>query len=137
MGRALITPFSGVQLHGTEGVDGEPLVGVDSDTEETGVGVDELVDITDLGVPENTGISKEGQVSHVISTVELSGVDLADKVLLEHLHLSLNIDGPLGSILGLKETLQVATIGLVGDPHGLLGVIGLGLVLFLEGLVDN
>ena len=37
---ALVPPLAHVQLHGAEGVDGEPLVRVDGDTEEAGVGVD-------------------------------------------------------------------------------------------------
>merc|ERR1712045_929708 len=40
---ALGSPLANVDLHGAEGVDGVPLVGVDSDTEEAGVGVDQLV----------------------------------------------------------------------------------------------
>merc|ERR1711884_355005 len=41
VGPALVPPLAHVQLHGAEGVDGEPLVGVDGDTEEAGVGVDQ------------------------------------------------------------------------------------------------
>ena len=40
-----------------------------------------------------------------------------------------NGDGDLVPISGLDETLKVATFGLVGDPAGLLGIIGLGLEL--------
>ena len=40
---ALGAPLAHVDLHGAEGVDGIPLVGVDGDTEEAGVGVDQLV----------------------------------------------------------------------------------------------
>merc|ERR1712012_696277 len=66
---ALIPPLANVQLHGAEGVDGEPLVGVDGDTEETRVGVDELVLVSDNRVPQDTGITKVGEVSHVIGAV--------------------------------------------------------------------
>ena len=44
---ALGPPLAHVQLHGAEGVDGEPLVRVDGDTEEAGVGVDQLVLVPD------------------------------------------------------------------------------------------
>ena len=40
---ALRPPLAHVQLHGAEGVDGEPLVRVDGDAEEAGVGVNQLV----------------------------------------------------------------------------------------------
>merc|ERR550539_1755896 len=51
---ALVPPLADVQLHGAEGVDRVPLVGVDGDTEETGVGVDQLVLVSNDGVPEDT-----------------------------------------------------------------------------------
>merc|ERR1719330_1553354 len=44
---ALVPPSANVQLHGAEGVDGVPLVGVNGDTEEAGVGVDQLVLVSD------------------------------------------------------------------------------------------
>merc|ERR1719385_253679 len=66
VGRALITSLTNIQLHGTESVDGESLVGVDGNTEETRVGVDELVDVSDLRVPQDTGITKVGEASHVL-----------------------------------------------------------------------
>ena len=71
VGPTLGAPFADVQLHGAEGVDGVPLVGVDGDTEEAGVGVDQLVLVPDHRVPENAGITKEGEVSHVLRTVKL------------------------------------------------------------------
>ena len=54
--------------------------------------------------------------------------------LLVHLLLAVDIDGHLGAIHGLNETLEVASLVLagVGDPHRLLGVIRLGLQLGLE-----
>ncbi len=39
--------LANVDLHGALGVDGETLVGVDGNTEETGIGVDELVLVPD------------------------------------------------------------------------------------------
>merc|ERR1712012_917888 len=132
VGPALIPPLANVQLHGAEGVDGESLVGVDGDTEETRVGVDELVLVSDNRVPQDTSITKIGEVSHVLSTVILRRVHLVKNLFLEHLHLTSNLDGDLVAILGLDETLQIATRGLVWDPVRLLRVIGLGLVLGLQ-----
>ena len=76
--------------------------------------------------PQNASITKEGQVGHVLGTVKLGGVDLADGVRLEDLVLSVDIDGKLlasgeGVILDLllRDALEVATDVLVcvGDPH--------------------
>ena len=64
------------------------LVRVDGDTEEAGVGVDQLVDIADLQIPEDGGVIEVGQVGHVLTAVELRGVDLAHLVLLVHLLLA-------------------------------------------------
>ena len=83
MGWALGTPLADVDLHGTLGVDGEPLVRVDGDTEETRVGVDELILIPDNGVPQDASIIEVGQARHVIAAVKLGRVDLANLVLLE------------------------------------------------------
>ena len=68
---ALGAPLAHVDLHGAEGVDGIPLVGVDGDTEEAGVGVDQLVLVPDHRVPENAGITKEGEIGHVLRAVKL------------------------------------------------------------------
>ena len=43
-----------------------------------------------------------------------------------------NGNGDLVPISGLDETLKVAMGGLVGDPAGFLGVIGLGLELLFQ-----
>ena len=83
MGWALRTPLANVDLHGTLGVDGEPLVGVDGDTEETRVGIDELILIPDNGIPQDASIVEVGQARHVIAAVKLGRVDLANLVLLE------------------------------------------------------
>ena len=47
VGRHLVAPLPNVDLHGALGVDGETLVGVDGNTEETGVGVDEFILVPD------------------------------------------------------------------------------------------
>merc|ERR1719412_306673 len=132
MGRALVPPLAHVQLHGAEGVDREPLVGVDGNTEEARVGVDQLVDIPDNRVPVDAGVTQEGKTRHVIGAVKLGRVDLVHNILLEGLHLSVDVDDTLAAILGLQETLKVTSISLVGDPDRLLGVIRLLLELDLE-----
>merc|ERR1712223_787369 len=114
MGRALVPPLAHVQLHGAEGVDGEPLVGVDGDTEEARVGVDQLVDIPDNRVPVDAGVTQEGKTRHVIGAVKLGRVDLVHNILLEGLHLSVDVDDALAAVLGLQETLKVTSISLVG-----------------------
>ena len=48
-----------------------------------------------------------------------------------------NGNGDLVPISGLDETLKVAMGGLVGDPAGFLGVIGLGLELLLQVVADD
>merc|ERR1711881_425650 len=110
---ALVTPLADVQLHSAEGID-------------------ELILVPDNRVPQDTGVTKVGEVSHVLTAVKLGRVDLAHSILLEHLLLTTNTDGNFVSILGLKHTLQVASISLVWDPHRLLRIIGLSLVLGLQ-----
>ena len=46
-------------------------------------------------------------------------------------------NGDLVPISGLDETLKVPMGGLVGDPAGLLGVIGLGLELLPQIVADD
>ena len=126
----LCPPLSNVQLHGAEGVDWEPLVRVDGDTEEAGVGVDELGLVPDHRVPEDASISKEGQIGHVLRHVKLGRVDLADLLRLVGLHLTIDIDRdllangfPVGDLhLLLGEALQVTSVGLVGNPGALLAI---------------
>jgi hypothetical protein len=76
-----------VDLHGALGVDGEALVGIDGDTEETRVGVDELVLVPDHGVPQDTSIVEIGQAGHVVGAVKLGRVDLANLVSFENFFL--------------------------------------------------
>ena len=84
----LSSPLADIHLHGTKGVDGEPLVRVDGDAEEAGVGVDQLGLVPHHRVPEDAGVAEEGEVGHVLRHVELWRVDLADRVGLIGLHLS-------------------------------------------------
>ena len=48
--RDFITPLSTVDTNSSHGVDGEPLVGVDSNTKETRVGIDQPFHISHLQV---------------------------------------------------------------------------------------
>ena len=72
----LIPPLSTVETDGPHGVDGEPLVGVDSDTEETGVGVDQSLDVTLLQIEEDGGVIEIGEVRHVLTAVILGRIHL-------------------------------------------------------------
>ena len=87
MGWALRTPLTNVDLHGTLSVDGEPLVRVDGDTEETRVGVNELILVPDYGVPQDASIIKISQTGHIIAAVKLGRIDLANLVFLENFFL--------------------------------------------------
>ena len=70
------------------GVDREPLVRVDSDTEEAGVGVDQPLNVPLVQVEQDGGVVEVGQVGHVLATVVLRRVHLGDQLLLVLLHLS-------------------------------------------------
>ena len=111
---ALAPPFAYIDLHGAKSIDGKPLVRVDGNAKEARVGVDQLVDIPHHRVPEDASISQIGEAGHIIRAVKLGRVDLADLLLLEDLHLTANLDRDLVAILGLQQTLQVATISLEG-----------------------
>ena len=74
--RHFVPPLTTVETHGPHGVDGEPLVGVDSDAEEAGVGVDELLNVTLLQIEEDGGVIQIGEVRHVLTAVVLGRVNL-------------------------------------------------------------
>ena len=76
VGRHLIPPLGAVDTDSPHGVDGEPLVGVHSDTEETGVGVDEPLNVTLLQIEEDGGVIEVGEVRHVLTAVVLGRVHL-------------------------------------------------------------
>ena len=88
MGRHLIPPFGTVDTDSPHGVDGEPLVWVDGDTEEARVGVDQSLHVSHLQVEQHRGVIEVSQVGHVLTAVELRGVHLAHLVLLVHLLLA-------------------------------------------------
>ena len=68
--------FFKVLTDSPHGVDGEPLVGVDSDTEEAGVGVDEPLDIALLQIEQHGGVIEVSQAGHVLAAVILGRIDL-------------------------------------------------------------
>ena len=95
--------------------------------------MDKLGLVASLQVPEDRGIIKEGKVDHVLHFLKLGGVDLADLRGLVGELLMAHSNHTLGSwisiwVTRLKETLAVSLSLGVRDPHGLLGIIGLGLV---------
>jgi hypothetical protein len=92
VGRTLTPSFANIDLHGTKGVDREPLVRVNGNTEEARVGIDELVYIPHYRVPENAGISQVGKVGHIIRAVKLGRVNLADLLFLEDFDLTTNFN---------------------------------------------
>jgi hypothetical protein len=87
MGRAFTPPLSNVDFHGPLGVDWEPLVRVDGNTEQARVGVDELILVPHNRVPQDAGIIEVGQARHVIRAVKLGRIHLPHLVLLENLGL--------------------------------------------------
>merc|ERR1719186_689921 len=137
VGRTFGTPLAKIDLHGTEGVDGEALVGIDGDTEETGVGIDELVDVPNLGVPQDASISQVGEVSHVLGTVKLGRVNLGELFIFEYLHLTVNLDFGFSSGRLDQKTSEVSSGGFVGNPVRLFGVMVLFLQLFLQFIGDT
>merc|ERR1719458_236196 len=143
MGRALVPPLAEVDLAHPVGVEGVPLVRVDNNHEQTRVGVDELGLVTSLQVPEHRGVIEVGQVDHVLALLKLGRVDTADllqlpgELLVAHLDRHLLVDvGALGTKLqdiSIDEQTFLVAVGLlIHDPHGLLGLVGLGLVLLLH-----
>ena len=87
VGRNFIPPLATVDSDSSHGVDGESLVGVDGDTEETGVGVDKSLYIPLLQVEQDGGVIEIGQVGHVLALLKLGWIDLTNLSLLESLFL--------------------------------------------------
>ena len=88
---AFIPPLANVDLHGSLGVDGEPLVRINGNAEETRVGVDELILVPDNRVPQDTSIIEVCQSRHIVRAVKLGRVDLANLILLEDFFLNKNV----------------------------------------------
>merc|ERR1712223_2278739 len=144
VGGHFVPPLAKVDFAHPVGVDRVTLVRVHHNYEETRVGVDHLGLVASLQVPEDGGIVEEGQVDHVLALLELGRVHPAHLGLLVGELLVTHSDDQLGgevSILssnvgdvstGLEETLPVAAGLGVGDPDGLLGLVGLVLVRLLH-----
>ena len=101
-------------------VDGEPLVGVDSDTEETGVGVDQENLVTRLQVVHDGGLGQVGHVGHVLEQLVLGRVLGLDIVGLEKFDFAVDetLDLDL-AVLFFASLLTLGVTGLgVGDPAG-------------------
>ena len=84
-----IPPFAKVELDHSWGIDGEPLVRVDNNTEETRVGVDQLGLVPGFQVVKDRSIIEKGQVGHVIAFLKLGWIDRASLLRLEGLFLFL------------------------------------------------
>jgi hypothetical protein len=135
---AFAPPHAHVDFHGTLGINGESLVGVDGNTEETRVGVDELILIPNNRVPQDASIIQICQTSHILRAVELGGIDLTDLILLEDLGvLAQDLDSDLFTIDRLNKTFIITSSGFVGDPDRLLGIIWFGFKLDLKIVTDN
>ena len=129
MGRHLIPPLGTVDTDSPHGVDGEPLVGVDGNTEEAGVGVDQSLHVSHLQVEQHRGVIEVGQVGHVLTAVVLGRVDLGNQLLLEGVGLALpgaldDLDLDLGASSLLNHSLAKLLLR-VRDVAGPLGVIRL------------
>ncbi|KAI3485216.1 hypothetical protein L1887_51501 [Cichorium endivia] len=104
-------------------VDGEGMVGVDRDEEETGVGVNERAKVALPQVVHHTGLVEEGEVGDVLDLVELGRVHLAKlkggygavgSVLQ-------GADGGFAAVLLLDDPAGDIAEGRVWDPDVLLG----------------
>jgi hypothetical protein len=83
MGWDFITPLATVQLGAAVGVDGEALVGVDSDAEKTRVSIDKLVIVSLLEIMQYGSVVEVCQIGHILSFLVFGRVDLGHLVLLE------------------------------------------------------
>ena len=137
----LVPPLTTVDTDGPHGVDGEPLVRVDSDTEETGVGVDQSLNVPLLQIEQDGGVVEVSQVRHVLAAVVLGRVDLSDKILLVLLSLSFkgslnDLDSDFGTIGLLNDALSKLLLR-VRDIARSLGIVGLFGDLLLDLVRDK
>ena len=72
-----------------------------------------------------------GQVGHILAFLKLGRVDLLDLLPLEDLLLVANGHLDLAPVLRLQHSLHKAALT-IGNPVGLLGIVGLGHVLSLH-----
>jgi len=78
MGRAFVPSSSNIDVHGPLGVNWESLVWIDSNTEKPRIGVDELILVSDYRIPENACVIQIRQSRHIILTIKLWRIDLAN-----------------------------------------------------------
>merc|ERR1719193_200291 len=74
VGRGFVSPFVAVEGSHDGSVHHQPLVGVDTDTEQAGVGVDLENLVTGSQIVEDAGLVQDGQVGHVLLLLELGRV---------------------------------------------------------------
>merc|ERR1711970_767160 len=103
----------------------QPLVGVDTDTEETRIGVDLENLVTDSQVVEDTSLVQDGQVGHVFLLLELGGIALEDLGLGKLVSAAGSLNGELvwttsGDLCSDVDLIRV------GDPTIRLGIIRSG-----------
>jgi hypothetical protein len=133
MGRDFIAPLAEVDLGAPEGVERITLVGVDDNHEKTGVSMDQLALVAGLEIPEDGSVIEESQVDHVLAFLKLGRIDLSNLGTLQGELFVTDGDNALRSGIFeisviLEDTLAVSMSLGVGDPHRLLGIIGLLLV---------
>merc|ERR1712015_375984 len=133
MGWDFITPLAEVDLGAPEGVERISLVGVDDNHEKTGVSMDQLALVAGLEIPEDRSVIEESQVDHVLALLELGRIDLSNLGALQGELFVTDGDNALRSGIFeisviLEDTLAISMSLGVGDPHRLLGIIGLLLV---------
>ena len=136
MGWDLVPPLATVKTNGPHGVDGEPLVWVDSNAEEAGVSVDEPLHISLLKIEEDGGVVEISQTGHILATVILRRVDLCNQVLLILLHVPFvlsvhDLHLHLVSVCLLYDPLA-ELLHLMGHVAGPLRVVGLLSNLLLQ-----
>jgi len=133
VGWDFITPLSSVKIDSPHGVDGEPLVWIDSDTEQPGVSINEPLHVSLVQVEQYGCIVKIGEIGHVLTAIILGGIDLSDQILLELLDLLAGVDQdldlPPSSLL--DETL-CELVHIVGNVAGSLGIVGFRFELPLD-----
>ena len=78
MGRDLIPPFAQVHFYYSISVDRVAFVGINHNAEEARVGVDHLGLEAYLKVPEYRSIIEKSQVCHVLTLLELGGINLSN-----------------------------------------------------------
>jgi len=113
VGSKLIAALAVVELNDLLVVNGEQLVGVDHDAEESRVSIDDVSIITKLKVVEHGGLREITKLSTILDTVELDRVHAVDFILLINL---------LSLILSKLDNSDVG-VRLVDDDSGLITLV--------------